>query len=95
MVLDNCLKDLQNKIMDITKQASTRSIVFTGATITLTKAGLRECNMRRFLLRKLVVELSRIDLEEPLETKTRRLLAASIEDAEDMLKTSIEFKVDE
>ena len=51
-----CLEDLQNKIMDIVKDAVKQRPVCASGIQELTKAGLRACPMRRFLLKEMAFE---------------------------------------
>ena len=87
-----CLEDLQNKIMDWVKDAMKHKMVCASGLQELTKAGLRSCPMRRFLLKEMAIEAIRAEAaeshEEGLGAKTHpehsKLLSGGGYDAEDL-----------
>jgi hypothetical protein len=88
-----CLEDLQNKIMDFVKQAMKKRRVCASAIQELTKAGLRACPMRRFLLKEMAVECTGEEEQEEsdeesfgvkLHPEHLRLLSGASHDAEDL-----------
>ena len=51
-----CLKNLQNKIMDFATEAAGLTQVFASGIQEFSKAGLRGCSMRMFLLQEMAYE---------------------------------------